>query len=99
MSFSAPSHGAGYFLLRRQEKVAKEKAIPRTRPPHIHVLRVRERPPGFAEGTSVCLRRTGPHPAGHPSDFSVVRLPCSKGPDRRASCAHVPAKQAIASRS
>jgi hypothetical protein len=66
--------------LRRQEKVAKEKAIPRTRPPHIHVLRVRERPPGFAEGTSVCLRRTGPHPAGHPSDFSVVRSPYSKGP-------------------
>src|SRR6185312_17392882 len=51
---------AGNFLLLGQEKVTKEKATPRTRPPHIHVFRVRERSPRFADGTSVCLRRTGP---------------------------------------
>ena len=79
--------------MRGQEKVTKEKATPRTRPEHIPVLRMRERPPGFAEGTSLCLRRTGPHPAGHPSDFSVVRSPCSRGPTERASCARGGAKR------
>jgi len=49
---------------------------------------MRERPPGFAEGTSLCLRRTGPHPAGHPSDLSVVRSPCSRGPSARILRAH-----------
>ena len=91
--FRAPPVGAGGFLLHGQEKVTKEKATPRTRPEPIHGLRMRERPSGFAEGTSLCLRRTGPHPAGHPSDFSVARSPCSRGPVWRASCAHVPAKQ------
>jgi hypothetical protein len=78
--FRAPPGGAGNFSLLGQREVTKRKATPRTRPEHIHVLRIREWPPGFAEGTSLCLRRTGPHPAGHPSDFSVVRSPCSRGP-------------------
>ncbi|WIG54662.1 MAG: hypothetical protein OJF61_000448 [Rhodanobacteraceae bacterium] len=91
--FRAPPGGAGDFLLRGQEKVTKEKATPRTRPEHIRVLRIRERSPGFAEGTSLCLRRTGPHPAGHPSDFSVVRSPCSRGPVWRASCALSPQRR------
>src|SRR6185437_7732587 len=61
--FRAPPGRAGNFLLLGQEKVTKEKATPRTRPEHIHVLRMRARPPGFADGTSLCLRRTGPHRA------------------------------------
>lgn len=80
MSFSAPSGGAGDFLLLGQEKVTKEKATPRTRPPHIPVLRIRSRPSGFAEGPSLDLRRTGALPVRHPSGISVVRSPCSRGP-------------------
>jgi len=52
----APPGRAGDFLLCGQEKVTKEKATPRTRPPHVHVLRIRSRSPGFADGTSLCLR-------------------------------------------
>jgi hypothetical protein len=92
--FRAPPRGAGNFSLLGQREVTKRKATPRTRPEHIRVLRMRERPPGFAEGTSLCLRRTGAHPVRHPSDFSVDRSPCSRGPTSRASCAHVLAKHA-----
>jgi len=48
---------------------------------------MRSRPPGFADGTSLCRRRTGAPPVRHPADFSVVRSPRSRGPDWRASCA------------
>src|SRR5579875_1386808 len=67
--FRPPPGQACDFLLRGQEKVTKEKATPRTRPQPIHGLRVRERPPGFAEGASLRLRRTGALPVRHPSDF------------------------------
>jgi hypothetical protein len=79
--FRPPPGRTCHLSLRGQRKVAQREAAPRTRPSSVHGLRVRSRPPGFAEGTSLCLRRTGPHPAGHPSDLSGARSPCSRGPD------------------
>ena len=66
--FRPPPGRACDFLLRGQEKVTKEKATPRTRPSSIHELRVRSRPPGFAGGPSMDLRRTDALPVRHPSD-------------------------------
>jgi hypothetical protein len=93
LSFSAPLQGARVTLSR----VAKRKS-PKRRPPHEHVLstsllRIRSRLPRFADGTGICLRRTGPHPAGHPSDGSVVHSPCSRGPGLAHFCAHGDTKQ------
>ena len=76
-----------------KRKVTKEKATPRTRPSHILVLRTRSHPPGFADGPSLGLRRTGAHPVRHPSDLPVVRSPCPRGPIWRASCAQDGPKQ------
>jgi hypothetical protein len=78
--FRPPPRRACDFSLRRQREVTKRKATPRTRPSLIPALRVRARTPGFADGPSLGLRRTDPHPAGHPADFSCVRSPCSRGP-------------------
>ena len=85
--FRAPPGRASDFLLRGQEKVTKERAAPRTRPSPIHGLRVHSRPPGFADDTSMYLRRTGAFPVRHPVGNFVVRSPCSRGPVWRASCA------------
>ncbi len=84
--FRAPPGGAGYFSLHGQREVTKRKATPRTRPEHIPVLRMRERAPGFAEGTSMCLRRTGPRPAGHPSDCSVAPRRVRGAPFNAMTC-------------
>jgi hypothetical protein len=85
--FRALPGGACDFSLRGQREVTKRKATPRTRPAPIHGLRVRSRPPGFAEGPSMARRRTGAHPVRHPAGASVARSPCSRGPVGRASCA------------
>ena len=50
------------------------------RPPHIHVLRVRARSPGCADGTSLCLRRTGALPVRHPAGVSAERAPHPRVP-------------------
>ena len=50
-------------------------------------LRLRERAPGFADGTSVCRHRTGRRPAGPPAGCSSTRPPRLRGPMERASCA------------
>jgi hypothetical protein len=78
--FRPPPGRACDFSLRGQREVTKRKATPRTRPASIHGLRVCSRPPGFADGPSMALRRTGALPVRHPSDFPVVRSPCSRGP-------------------
>ncbi len=96
--FRAPPARAGDFSLLGQREVTKRKATPRTRPPHVLVLRIRSRPPGFADGTSLCLRRTGALPVRHPADLSVVRSPCSRGPVWRTSCARDGAKRVADSR-
>jgi hypothetical protein len=80
MSFSAPLPGARVTSL----CLAKEKS-PRERPPREHALR----PPmgsGSASGRRGSRRhirvpaRIGAHPVRHPSDWSAVRSPCSRGP-------------------
>ena len=83
------------FSLRGQREVTKAKTTPRTRPSPIHGLRVRSQTPGFADGPSLALRRTGPHRAGHPSDLFCVCSPCSRGPVLRASCAHGSTKRIV----
>jgi len=79
---------ATYFLLRGQEKSRQREGHPHARALRtVPVLQVRESAPGFADSTSMCWQQTGPHPVGHPSDFSCAASPRATGPIQRASCA------------
>ena len=78
-SFHSPCGRAGHFLLCGQEKVTKEKATPDGALFGHPALRVRDRTAGFAGCTSVCIQRTGAHPARHPAGCSFVRSPRLRG--------------------
>ena len=54
------------------------------RPAPIHGLRVRGRVAGFSDGTSVCRRKTGPHPCGPSCGLSSTRPPRHRGPGTAA---------------
>ena len=49
----------------------------------------------FADGTSVCRQRTGPHPAGHPSGFSLRVLAAAQGDPGKKKSAAVLAAEAV----
>jgi len=93
-SFHSPYGRAGHFLLCGQEKVTKEKATPDGALFGHPALRVRDRTAGFAGCTSVCIQRTGAHPARHPAGCSFVRSPRLRGAFRRHPAAEAKARAA-----
>jgi hypothetical protein len=68
------------------KKGNRKKHTPSSAPSGHPALQVREGATGFAECTSMCMQRTGAHPAHHPSDFSSAPSPRHRGPVSAASC-------------
>ncbi len=83
-AFSARIPASGSLSL-----ACPRESNPREGHPNNGALRVRGRRPGFADGTSVCRRRTRTHPARAPSGFTVRRPPPLQGDPGKAarSCA------------
>jgi|SRR5579875_817455 len=95
MSFSAPSHGAGYFLLRRQEKVAKEKATPAPRFSTFLGRKVRSTRTGLAHAPSMARGPSERNPLRSPCGPDRSRLTAAQGPHLRASCALWPQRRLL----
>jgi len=77
--FHSPCGRAGNFLCLCKE--SNQRNTPRGGAPSGHpALQVRERTPGFAECTSLCIQRTRAHRARAPAGCSCVRSPRHTGP-------------------
>jgi two-component system LytT family response regulator len=77
---------SGLLLFAWPKRSNQEKGHPGGAPSGHPALQVHERTAGFAECTSVYMRRTGAHRARHPAGFSSVRSPRLRGPVLAASC-------------
>src|SRR6185437_13837947 len=70
------------------EKSNQKRGHPDGAPSGHPALRVRGRVTGFFDGTSVCRRKTGRPPAGHPADFPPPARRAIGAPGRAARSRH-----------
>ena len=86
---SCPCRGASYFLSRGREKVTKERATPRTRPPGILPCGCACGLRGFPTAHPCTGGKLARFHAGHPADFPSPTRRVRGAPGNAArSCAH-----------